>query len=219
MCPDLADQDSEVTVATAAMCAEAFDTLVQHLQPSERRRRASTDALPTTRCGLFVTWSKRRGSGTQGVESQDEESDAYALRGCIGTLQKTTLASGLSQYALHAAVHDGRFAPIAEDELRGLKVGVSLLSKFERARHAYDWRVGTHGIVLDLDQGRRSATYLPDVCSENGWSRTRCVQSLAEKAGFAGELCGVTLEQAVVTRYQASKAEMRYDQYLALLEL
>lgn len=59
------------------------------------------DFAPAT-CPLFVTWSKDRGRGAE-----------PRLRGCIGTLEPTTLPRGLTEFALTSALRDRRFPPIA----------------------------------------------------------------------------------------------------------
>lgn len=52
-----------------------------------------------------------------------------------------------------------------------------------------------HGIVIDFSVGRESynATYLPEVCTEQGWTQEECVESLAKKAGFYGKLTEAVL--------------------------
>lgn len=40
-----------------------------------------------------------------------------------------------------SALHDRRFSPIEASELRSLDVSVSLLVKYEQARHWEDWEV------------------------------------------------------------------------------
>ncbi|KAG8747890.1 hypothetical protein FRC10_010509 [Ceratobasidium sp. 414] len=48
------------------------------------------------------------------------------------------------------ALHDHRFRPIEEKELRKLECCVSLLTDFEDAESYLDWEVGTHGIYITL---------------------------------------------------------------------
>lgn len=194
-------QDS--TCATRDMCAHAFSILLARLRPHQRE--AKFGPIPEGIGGVFVTWSVPRG-----------RYETYALRGCIGTLKTAELSDAVPRYAAHAAFSDPRFDPIASDELPGLKVGVSVLSRFERADDVYDWTVGVHGIILEFGNGRFSATYLPEVCYEHAWSKQYCVQSLAEKAGFSGRLEGHMMEEAVVTRYQSTKAEMTFEEYQQL---
>jgi hypothetical protein len=70
-----------------------------------------------------------------------------------------------------SAFKDSRFSPITADELSKLHVSVSILTNFEDAEDHMDWEVGTHGIRIEFhsDRGsRRTATYLPEVATEQG---------------------------------------------------
>ena len=101
--------------------------------------------------------------------------------GCIGTLKSApSVVDAVSRYASHAAFSYPRFDPIRAHELAGLKVGVSVLSQLD-ADDVYDWTVGVHGIILDIDDGKLSATYLAEICKDHGWTKQHCIQSLAEK--------------------------------------
>ena len=80
-------------------------------------------------------------------------------------------------YRLHllfffSAFKDTRFNPITIDELSKLYVTVSILRHFEEASNHLDWEIGVHGIRIefhvDNSRSRRSATYLPEVASEQG---------------------------------------------------
>lgn len=120
----------------------------------------------------------------------------------------------IDKYATHAAFRDSRFDPISIAQVESLKVGVSVLSEFEEAEDLYDWEIGMHGIILQIgregEEGKwHSATYLPEVCAEQGWSKEVCLTSLAEKAGWRGEL-----EGGKITRYQSRKEEMTFGEYL-----
>lgn len=73
-----------------------------------------------------------------------------------------------------SAFKDSRFSPITADELSKLHVSVSILTNFEDAEDHMDWEVGTHGIRIEFhsDRGsRRTATYLPEVATEQGTSK------------------------------------------------
>ena len=195
----------ELTPATSHMCAKAFETLLHRLRPE--LPGPPSVILPTDKCGLFVTWALKR-----------RRDSNFSLRGCIGTLSPAPIDTSVAKYANHAAFHDTRFDPISVSELPNLKVTVSVLSAFEEANDVYDWEVGVHGIVLSLRNGRYSATYLPEVCAEHGWTKEYCIQSLAEKAGIRERLSAVELSTASVTRYQSTKAEMLYGEYLQLTD-
>ena len=202
---------------------------------------------PAVDCPLFVTWSKRRSShspllsevSSSGVatpasttasssntttddetSTHDDDSD-YDLRGCIGTLAPRPLNSALAEFAITSALHDQRFDPIALHELPFLRVGVSLLVKYEECTHCFDWDVGVHGIIIKFEavkkgKGRErtySATYLPEVASEQRWSQQEAVISLVRKAGYRGVITDDLLTQVRCTRYQSSKYRLSYQEY------
>lgn len=82
------------------------------------------------------------------------------------------LHSGLREYALTSALKDSRFAPISRDELPKLTVSVSILQNFEEANGHLDWSLGVHGIRIEFINERgckRTATYLPQVATEQGY--------------------------------------------------
>ncbi|KAG8698103.1 hypothetical protein FRC08_006136 [Ceratobasidium sp. 394] len=89
---------------------------------------------------LFVTWNTVSSRLMGGVR----------LRGCIGNFEPMGLEEGVKEYALISALHDHRFRPIEEKELRKLECCVSLLTDFEDAESYLDWEVGTHGIYITL---------------------------------------------------------------------
>ena len=71
-----------------------------------------------------------------------------------------------------SAFKDSRFNPITIEELSKLHCSVSILTKFEEANDHLDWEIGIHGIRIEFhsDRGsRRTATYLPEVATEQGW--------------------------------------------------
>lgn len=156
-----------------------------------------------TRSPLFVTWntlSQRHG---------------HVLRGCIGTFEAQDLTTGLASYALTAALHDTRFRPISARELPTLQVAVTLLTDFEDADGPMDWELGTHGLRISFTHGGRryGATYLPDVASEQGWTKEETLVSLMRKAGWTGPKERWTDVALKVTRYQGKKEALDYAEY------
>lgn len=94
-----------------------------------------------------------------------------ALRGCIGTLeQMPSLVDAVADRARAAALHDPRFAPVTADELAGLEVSVSVLTRplpielgtYDELRNRL--RPGIDGVVVQA--GRNVATFLPSVWDE-----------------------------------------------------
>ncbi|KAK6360727.1 hypothetical protein TWF730_006854 [Orbilia blumenaviensis] len=151
---------------------------------------------------LFVTWNLVKSRGKQ-------------LRGCIGTFEPQRLDDGLASYALTSAFDDTRFNPIDIKELSSLECGVSILTDFEPASHAFDWTLGTHGLRISFTyHGRRhGATYLPDVPVEQGWTQEETLVSLMRKAGWGGKSSEWQKINLQVTRYKGTKSSASYEEY------
>ena len=170
------------------------------------------------------------------------------LRGCIGTFEPLPLPQGLKSYALTAyaplslkvltAVHLMTPGLIQSQRKRSsnLNAGtcvalftsdasVSLLINFETCADPLDWTRGVHGIRIAFphpqspSRRRLSATYLPDVCTDQNWTKDECVESLMRKAGYdpgytIGQNGGWRGVQGLkVERYRALKGRISYDGY------
>ena len=136
----------------------------------------------------------------------------YRLRGCIGTFSPRPLSAGLREYAITSAFRDHRFSPVAPHELPLLSLSVSLLTDFTPCSRWDEWTVGVHGVTLDW-RGL-SATYLPEVAAEQGWSKEEAMEELARKAGWSGAVGEAERREMRVVRYESQKGHMSYEQYL-----
>ena len=94
--------------------------------------------------------------------------NADALRGCIGTLEAARpLVLDVHENAFAAAFRDPRFPPVAERELDGLQISISVLScpepmAFGSEQELLDQlRSGVDGLILE--EGYRRSTFLPAV--------------------------------------------------------
>jgi uncharacterized protein (TIGR00296 family) len=114
-------------------------------------------------------------------------------------------------------MHDMRFSPVTARELPTLEVAVTLLTDFEDAADAEDWEVGTHGLRLSFHyHGKRyGSTYLPDVASEQGWTKEETLVSLMRKAGWMGKRDRWRDVELKVVRYQGKKETAEYAEYKA----
>ncbi|PIS14479.1 hypothetical protein COT64_02455 [Candidatus Shapirobacteria bacterium CG09_land_8_20_14_0_10_39_12] len=106
------------------------------------------------------------------------------LRGCIGTFESDKLLSQvISEMALAAAFDDPRFPPLTKDELKEIKIEISILTSKQKID---DWKkieLGKHGVVIE--NGLRSGTFLPQVAVETGWNlKEFLVQLCTQKAGL-----------------------------------
>jgi AMME syndrome candidate gene 1 protein len=118
---------------------------------------------------------------------------------------------------MNSAFNDHRFPPLKENEMKDLEISVSLLVEFEDKEDVFDWEVGTHGIRIFLKEGGRtySATYLPEVASEQGWTKEETIRSLYQKAGYYGKVDKSVFSATTIQTYQSSKIHLNYDQWLS----
>jgi AmmeMemoRadiSam system protein A len=105
------------------------------------------------------------------------------LRGCIGNMAGTLpLARTVGAMAWAAAFEDNRFQPVERNELAGLTIEISMLTPQCHVPAADSIRVGTDGVVIR--KGGRSAVFLPQVATEQGWTRDEMLGHLCRKAGL-----------------------------------
>lgn len=95
-----------------------------------------------------------------------------------------------------------------------------------------DWEIGIHGIYISFPSPSRAslfstrrrsshhdaslltATYLPDVIPEQGWTKLEALESAIRKAGWDGVIDEALLESVKLKRYQSRKVEVTWDEYL-----
>ena len=74
-----------------------------------------------------------------------------------------------------------------------------------------------HGLDVHFsaDGQRFSATYLPDVPLEQGWSKRETLCSLVRKTGYTGVVSDALLSRLKIRTYQSSKSSVSYDDWVA----
>jgi AmmeMemoRadiSam system protein B/AmmeMemoRadiSam system protein A len=121
------------------------------------------------RHGVFVTLKKKGG-----------------LRGCIGRMiPDRPLAELVAAMALEAAFEDPRFKPVTLKEVPDLEMEISVLTPMKRVSGHTDIIVGRDGVMLQ--KGGRSAVFLPQVATEQGWQRDEMLSHLSMKAGLSAD--------------------------------
>jgi len=116
--------------------------------------------------GVFVTL-RRRG----------------ALRGCIGQMTPDRpLRVLVGSMALAAAFEDPRFEKVKPGELKDLDVEISVLTPFKEVAGPQAIVVGRDGVLLQ--RGGRSAVFLPQVATEEHWTRDEMLDNLCLKGGM-----------------------------------
>lgn len=99
------------------------------------------------------------------------------LRGCIGTtMAREPLWAAVEDAACAAAFEDNRFTPVQEDELKRLRVEISVLSPMQPVTSADAVQPFKHGVLIRA--GYHSGLFLPQV-----W------EQLPDKEQFLSVLC------------------------------
>ncbi len=106
------------------------------------------------------------------------------LRGCIGRLiPEAPLGQLVGAMAIQSALNDTRFRPVTIDEVKDIEIELSVLTPMKSVPSAEDIVVGRDGVLLQ--KGRAGAVFLPQVATEQGWSREEMLDQLCMKAGLA----------------------------------
>ena len=104
------------------------------------------------------------------------------LRGCVGLIGRDhALPETVRRAALAAAFSDGRFTPVAVEELSDLVVEISVLGPLLPVRPE-EVELGRDGLVVR--SGGRQGLLLPQVPGEHGWDRETFLEKLCWKAGL-----------------------------------
>lgn len=126
--------------------------------------------------GAFVTLKKR------GLEPTAPGS----LRGCIGNIiGKRPLFRLVQRLACESAFHDARFRPVRLQELENLTIEISVLTVPKPVASHREIMVGRHGVILSY--GFHRSVFLPQVATEQGWSKDQMLSHLAMKAGLSSD--------------------------------
>lgn len=116
-------------------------------------------------CGAFVTLHKGK-----------------HLRGCIGVIEADQpLYITVAECAVWAALHDRRFSPVTNREVKDLHLEISVLSPPSEIAPE-DIKVGQHGLIVS--RGGQRGLLLPQVAVEWNWDRERFLQETCRKAGL-----------------------------------
>ena len=108
------------------------------------------------------------------------------LRGCIGYIEPIKpLQDAVIDNAVNAAVNDSRFPKVTSNEMNDIDIEISVLTPPELIEDPGQFIPGRHGIIIR--KGFRSAVFLPQVATEQGWTREETLNHLCRKAGLPGD--------------------------------
>lgn len=110
------------------------------------------------------------------------------LRGCIGNIiGEGPLYKTIRNMAISSATRDPRFSPVTKDELAEIEIEISVLSVPQKISDPNQVQPGIHGVVVSRDP-RHQGVFLPQVATEQGWSREEFLSNLcAHKAGLPAD--------------------------------
>jgi len=108
------------------------------------------------------------------------------LRGCIGhILPKTSLFQSVIENTINSSSNDWRFNPVNATETPDITIEISVLSQLQKINSPGEFTVGKEGIVIRKDNN--GAVFLPQVATEQGWSRAETLCHLCRKAGLPAD--------------------------------
>jgi len=163
-------RDERTTLLALARAAIVERLFEDGALAAAKRRMTVTPALSAVRA-CFVT-----------LETPDPEG-VLQLRGCIGSTEpRHPTHEAVVSAAIDAAFSDPRFAPLARDEVVGLCISVSVLTPMIAVREPAAIVVGRDGV--SLSHAGRTALFLPEVATSQGWTREELLGQLARKAGL-----------------------------------
>lgn len=117
--------------------------------------------------GIFVTLYK------------DEE-----LRGCVGFINAMDLNKGIKEAARAAAFSDPRFMPVQKDELKDIRIEISLLSEpvLLEGNYLKQIKIGEDGLIVE--KNGNSGLLLPQVAIEYNADVKEFLEMCCKKAGL-----------------------------------
>jgi AmmeMemoRadiSam system protein B/AmmeMemoRadiSam system protein A len=106
------------------------------------------------------------------------------LRGCIGRIVASeALHEMVRQMSVAAAFNDSRFEPLSISEFESVKIEISVLSEMRKINDINEIIPGKHGVYLK--KAGVTATFLPQVATEQNWDRDKLLGNLSKnKAGL-----------------------------------
>lgn len=114
-----------------------------------------------------------------------EERGGHDLRGCIGHIKgDRPLGEVVRQVAVSAALSDPRFPPVRLDELPALRIEISVLNEPVLVTVGDLCRLALGRDGLFVRRGRAQAVLLPQVATEQGFSREAFLNAVCHKAGL-----------------------------------
>ncbi len=157
-----------------------------NLAPETRRA-----LLASAREAIASALEKRPPSWPEDAKVADERCGVFVslhigsyLRGCIGRMSSgDPLYATVREMARAAAFEDPRFPPLSVHEFASVNIEITVLAPLRRISGLAEIEIGRHGV--HIMKGMRSAVFLPQVATEQGWDRDTLLEELCRKAGLS----------------------------------
>ncbi|MCK9280688.1 MAG: AmmeMemoRadiSam system protein A [Melioribacteraceae bacterium] len=105
------------------------------------------------------------------------------LRGCIGFIvSDQELYKTVHEVAIEAAFEDPRFPSLSSDELKDVRLEISVLSPPFPMKSYDEIELGVHGLILN-EKGKRGLL-LPQVPIEHEMNKEEYLDAICQKAGL-----------------------------------
>tara|TARA_A100001015_G_C14714509_1_gene603440 strand:- start:204 stop:713 length:510 start_codon:yes stop_codon:yes gene_type:complete len=121
------------------------------------------------------------------------------LRGCIGKIQSNEPLYKTIIYLSKAACKDSRFMPVTEEEIKQIKIEISILSQPKQITHIDEIVVGRHGVIFNYNKA--NSIFLPEVAHHHHWTVITLLEQLSIKAGTDKQ----TWKKATLSIFTAEK--------------
>lgn len=107
------------------------------------------------------------------------------LRGCIGQFSsEKELPELVASLAVTSAFNDDRFPPVSANELKGLRIEISVLTPLQKIYSIEEIELGKHGVHIEKDG--KKGTFLPQVAIKTGWNLKEFLGHLARDKAHIG---------------------------------
>lgn len=182
----LAQADRDALLKIARKTLETY--VREHKEPALEQIGVPVSAAMKQRLGVFVTLNKFP-PGVLDAATHTEHGHGHErgdLRGCIGYIWPLKpLSEAVIDNAVSACSRDYRFNSVQPDELKDIKIEISVLTPPRRIGSYHDIVLGRDGIVLFKD-GHQSV-FLPFVATQFGWDLPTTLTQLSKKAGLSAD--------------------------------
>lgn len=100
------------------------------------------------------------------------------LRGCVGKIKSDIELYKLIKFLTLETLNDSRFQKLKKEDLKNIKIEISILTPLKKINDVNDIILGKHGIFMM--NGYRNGTFLPKVATETNWTLTEFLGHCAQ---------------------------------------